>query len=352
MDLKSKLNHIRRKVMHGLIKYVSFSDTKMQRGKEIDVKRVLLCRPNSRLGNQLLITPLVQDITTLFPDCKIDLFVRGGLSELIFEKYKQVDRIIKLPKKPFCELIKYIKGWLSLRKLSYDLVVNVAESSFSGRLSTRFAHAKWRFYNNTNLALQARYPDYRHMAKSPVYNLRYYLSQSGMKVVPQEPVPSLDIKLSHAEREDAQRLLESFVDPTKKKTICIYTYATGAKCYPENWWAVMYKRLQKAFGGTYNIVEILPIEHVSQIHFQTPTYYSQNIREIASFISNTMLFFGADSGITHLAAAAGVPTVGLFSITDIAVYQPYGNHSMAIDTNTIKTKEIIAILRELLNDIE
>jgi ADP-heptose:LPS heptosyltransferase len=51
------------------------------------------------LGNQLLITPLVQEVTDTFPNCKIDLFVKE--TAIIFENYENIDSIIKLPKKAF-----------------------------------------------------------------------------------------------------------------------------------------------------------------------------------------------------------------------------------------------------------
>ncbi|MDR1201844.1 MAG: glycosyltransferase family 9 protein [Tannerellaceae bacterium] len=347
MDLKIAINNVRRVVMHGLTKYVGFSDTMIKAEEGIDLKRILLCRPNSRLGNQLLITPLVQEIIALFPDCKVDLFARGFLSEIIFENYEQIDKKIKLPKKPFGEMIKYIKVWFSLRRRRYDLVINVTEGSSSGRLSTRFSRARWRFFNHTDALLQARYPDYRHMAKFPVYNFRHYLSLSGLKIS-ERPVPLLSIKLSEAELDKGKMVLNSHVDHTKE-TICIYTFATGTKCYSEEWWAVMYIRLMETYGKTYNILEVLPIENVSKIHFEACSYYSKNIREIASVIANSVLFLGADSGIMHLAASSGTPTVGLFSITDPSVYRPYGNHSLAINTNTTNTDGIIAALNEILN---
>ena len=38
-----------------------------------EVKWVLLIRPNHRLGNQLMVTPLLKETTTTFPNAKIDL---------------------------------------------------------------------------------------------------------------------------------------------------------------------------------------------------------------------------------------------------------------------------------------
>ena len=52
------------------------------------VKRVLISRPNHRLGNLLLITPLVQEVQTLFPNATIDVFIKDN--NIIEAKRKQI----------------------------------------------------------------------------------------------------------------------------------------------------------------------------------------------------------------------------------------------------------------------
>ncbi|MEX2642953.1 MAG: glycosyltransferase family 9 protein [Acetobacterales bacterium] len=44
------------------------------------------------------------------------------------------------------------------------------------------------------------------------------------------------------------------------------------------------------------------------------------------------LFLGNDSGLMHLSAAAGTPTVGLFGPTDDRLYRPWGVHGLAVRT--------------------
>ena len=46
--------------------------------------------------------------------------------------------------------------------------------------------------------------------------------------------------------------------------------------------------------------------------------------ELAAFLGRAALFLGHDSGITHLAAAAGTPVVAVFGPTDPAVWAPPG----------------------------
>jgi ADP-heptose:LPS heptosyltransferase len=49
-----------------------------------------------------------------------------------------------------------------------------------------------------------------------------------------------------------------------------------------------------------------------------------SLPEIAAFMTRSALFVGNDSGLMHMAAAAGVPTLGLFGPTDPMEYGPAG----------------------------
>lgn len=159
-------------------------------------------------------------------------------------------------------------------------------------------------------------------------------------------IPTLDIKLSSFEIAEGQKLLKKIVN-NEKKTICLFTYATGDKCYPDIWWNEFYERLITAYKN-YNIIEVLPIENISKIAFKAPTFYSMDIREIGSLIANTEVFIGADSGIMHLASSVQIPTVGLFSVTNQNMYRPYNNNSIAIDTNKINIIGCVKILDSIL----
>lgn len=336
--------------MRGVIKNTGISpvDTHSRPSVKIEVKRILFCRPNHRLGNLLLVTPLLQEVIETFPDCKIDLFVKGGLAPILFENYDNIHRIIQLPKRPFQHLLRYIQSWLAIKKHHYDIVINVDKSSVSGRLSVQFANAKYKVSGKVNERLQLKFKDYEHHAKYPIYNFRNYLTKSGFIQKKDKPIPFLDLKLSPLEIADGKKVLKQLVR-NENQTICLFTYATGKKCYPELWWEEFYQRLKTEYPHL-NIIEVLPIQNVSKLSFKAPTFYSQNIRQIGSLIANTELFIGADSGIMHLASAVQTPTVGLFSVTDQTRYAPYNINSMAINTNFNNTDKCIQIIHSILND--
>ena len=46
--------------------------------------------------------------------------------------------------------------------------------------------------------------------------------------------------------------------------------------------------------------------------------------DLARFLAGARAYIGNDSGITHMAAAVGVPTIALFGPTDPAVWSPRG----------------------------
>jgi len=348
MGLTTKINQFRRSLMRCITANIG----KSNQSHKIDlidpnqIKRVLISRPNHRLGNLLLITPLIQEVSRTFPNCKIDLFVKGNLASIVFENFENIGQIIKLPKKHFKDLIGYLDGWISIKKKHYDLAINVDKDSSSGRLSVQLANANYKFFGEANVDKQSKYDDYSHLAKYPVYNLRSYLKQLGISEN-ETPVAPLLLQLSDEERKAGKVILDQLVS-SEKKTICIFTFGTGAKCYSEEWWAKFYERLKIEFDD-YNILEVLPIENVSQIGFKAPTFYSKDIREIAALFTNTTLFIGADSGMMHLASASQIPVIGLFSITKAEKYQPYNANSLAIQTDSSVLNDWIKTIHKVLN---
>ena len=308
------------------------------------IKSVLIIRPNHRLGNQLLMTPLVQEIENTFPNARIDLFA-GKISPVIFQNYTSIDRIIRIPRKPFKELCHYVKAWVMIRSRKYDLVVNVDMNSSSGRLATSFARAAFKLHGEHLEGTQQA--DYPHIAKNPVYNLRYALSHVGIPDTKKE-MPCLNLKLNAAEMEHGKQLLQSLVEDKTKPFISLYTFATGAKCYSEEWWLAFYEELKIRFSD-YTIIEILPVENVSMIAFKAPALYSKDVREMAAVMANTAVYIGADCGIMHLASAAPCPTFGFFSVTNPLFYAPYNKGSQAFITTGLEDEQIFLELEKLLH---
>lgn len=310
-----------------------------------DVKRVLIVRTNHRLGNLLLITPLVQEVMKTFPNAQIDLVLQGFLGPIIFKEYSPVEHIIILPKKPFKNLKKYCKGALDVRKRKYDFAINATRGSSSGKLYTQAARSQFKVFGEEDQDFSAHYEDGIHIAKEQVYAFRAYMERLGYEDE-HLPVKNLSIELTIKESDSGLAKLREIADDSKK-TISIFTFATGNKCYKPDWWIPFYKRLQIEYPN-YHIVEVLPYENVSQVNFTAPSYYSKDIREIAAFISHTDVWIGADCGIMHLASASGAPVVGLFSRNNSHVYEPFNGKSFSLYTENLTYDQIISAVDGVL----
>lgn len=342
MKIPKGINLFRRSIMRGLTKNIGKSALKKSEKNDVKIKKILISRPNHRLGNLLLLSPLVQEVSNTFPESKIDLFVKGQITPIIYKNYTHIDKIIQLPKKPFSNIFKYLKGWISLRTRKYDLVINANFGSSSGRISTLVANSRYKMFGEFDEKYIEKIQDYQHSAKQSIYNLRQFLSELGVSEN-NETIPNLDIKLDAKETEAGKKKLFS-ITQNDKPTICLFTNATGDKCYSEQWWSDFYNTLKETFPD-YNIVELLPVENISKLNFAIPHFYSKDIREMGGFIANTGVFIAADNGVMHLASASGTPTVGLFMVTDENLYKPYNPKSFSVNTQQTTNEDIMNLLR-------
>jgi len=74
-----------------------------------------------------------------------------------------------------------------------------------------------------------------------------------------------------------------------------------------------------------------------------------DLYELACWIGTARVYVGNDSGITHLAAAAGAPVVAIFGPTDPAIWAPRGDRVQVIhaDLDTITVEQVIASIAAL-----
>lgn len=313
----------------------SFKNSKnINQLSKIDIKqirRILVTRPNHRLGNQLLLSPLLQTIENEFPYSKIDLLVNGSLSEIIFENYRSIQNIYLLPKKPFKHLPEYIKTSYKVISSKYDIAIVGNDNSNSSKIFTRLSRATFKIFSpekNAKVSI--------HIAKKPIdilTSIRYkekYITD----------YPKLDIKLTDKEIQNGNKIISSLF-PENKNIIAIFTNATGNKKHSKQWWNQFCSKLEYRMPNV-NILEILPKENISQVDFQYKSYLSTDIREMASIIENCSIFIGADSGVMHLATTTNTATFGLFNgNTKPEIYGPYGNHKYFIETNRNSVEELI-----------
>lgn len=66
----------------------------------------------------------------------------------------------------------------------------------------------------------------------------------------------------------------------------------------------------------------------------------ENLDDVAKWLATANLYIGNDSGITHLAAAVGVPVIAIFQASDPAVWAPRGR-ALAISLSNPTLEDIL-----------
>jgi heptosyltransferase III len=321
------------------------------------IYRILVCRPNHRLGNAILLTPLVAELEHLYKGAEIDLVVEGDASAEIFSSFFSVNRIHCLPRHGFKHPLAFLAMLLDIRKTDYDLIVDPCLGSGFSRALTRILRGRRKIGftdRPANCGLTHPVPlsaAPRHMAKRAISLVRRVTPLEGHDST---EFPSLDIRLTEMERAHGKSVIGSLLASSQQAgsnaVIGIFANATGAKCYPKAWWTELIAAL-KAQNPCCSIIEIIPMHGRSMLDSQWPGYYSTNIRRMGAVMSAVDLMISADCGVMHLAVASKVATVGMFCVTDEAVYGPYGSRSSPLLTQGKSASETARSIVENFHEL-
>jgi heptosyltransferase-2 len=69
--------------------------------------------------------------------------------------------------------------------------------------------------------------------------------------------------------------------------------------------------------------------------------------ELAAVLERCVLFLGNDSGITHLAAAVGTPTVAVFGTASLPIWEPLGQHTRVVQIGEQDVANVRAAIEQL-----
>jgi heptosyltransferase I len=151
------------------------------------------------------------------------------------------------------------------------------------------------------------------------------LSRTGMSTPQMLPVDQV------AERESQSKLQRLGI---REYAILNPGAGWGAKQWPAGRYGVVAQRLA-AGTGLRSVINAGPEEQdlaraVEVASQGAAISFSGSISELIALTRGARLFIGGDTGPMHLAAALGVPVVGIFGPTDPARNGPYGTRSVAL----------------------
>jgi heptosyltransferase III len=314
------------------------------------VRRIVVLRPNHRIGNTLLLTPLMQELEAQFPQARIELVTAGSVARAVFARYPQVTALHAFPAKSYQHPGKVLSLLLHLRRQTYDLAIDPTIRSRAGRFLLRFVRARrrvgfaWGESGKDKVLTDAVDPALApaHHAEIPVF-----LLQSAMFRAPAPTsagAAQMDIRLSDAERRDGARELEAVLGESQDEqhpVLGLFAHATGDKCLPPEWWRQLITCLQ-ARAPSIRLVEFLPEDARSRLAGIVPGTFTPQLRILGAKLAATSLVVIADGGVMHLADAAGASVLALFKTTAPSQYAPRRPGSEAVLAKDLPAEAVAA----------
>jgi len=267
----------------------------------------------TRIGDAILSTGLLDHLVRTHPNAKITV-VCGPAAAGLFEAAPNIERLIVMDKMVFS--LHWIRMWgLTVGKL-WNLVVDLRNAPLSYIVpSLRQCHLG-----------EVKDTEHRIISISRVL---------GLEKMP--PAPKLFCSVS--DQAQAKSLI-----PDGAPVLAIGPTANWAA---KIWCVDYYVELAKRFSGSnglmpgcrialfgrdderpdaIRLIEAIPAEHRIDLIGRL------NLAEVYACLQRCSFYVGNDSGLMHLAAAAGVPTLGLFGPSKELLYGPWGGHCASVRT--------------------
>ncbi len=267
---------------------------------------------STRIGDAVLSTALLSHLRTKHPEAEFTVAC-GPAAAPLFSETPHVAKTIALEKRPAS--LHWFDLWLACCTSYWSLVVDLRASAISYFLMTR-RRMVWRNNSSTEHRL---------------------VSLAGLAGLGETPAPQL--WTSKAQRDAAEKLL-----PGDGPVLALGPTANWpGKQWPGQYFAELALRLTaedgilpgarivvlgaaSERGDAATAIEALPAERVINLVGKL------DLLTASALLARVDFYIGNDSGLMHIAAASGAPTLGLFGPSKEAHYAPWGPHTAVVRT--------------------
>lgn len=268
----------------------------------VNPMRILFVTSN-RLGDAVLSTGLLDHLISTYPDARITVAC-GPVAEGVFARMPNRERTIILRKQRYG--LHWLPLWRAAMTTVWDLVVDIRGSLLAWMVPGR------------RRAVMRRQPGHKIAQLAAVLGL---------------DSPRLPVVWTAPEDEvRAEALL-----PAHRPVVALAPTANWApKVWPAERFAALFRALPITgavpivIAGPGDVERLMAEPLLAALPDSIDLVGNVSIPEAASVLRRCALFVGNDSGLMHLAAAAGAPTIGLFGPTNAGEYAPQGRIAVAV----------------------
>jgi heptosyltransferase-2 len=205
-----------------------------------------------------------------------------------------------------------------------------------------------RFFPNASIAVLPGYPPENESVHVALYLARA-LERSGLPVAAE-----------NAMTKAMKRPLLRSGNRSRLRVVFHPGSGGGQKNHPPEFWLNLIRSFRKSIPPTQELPVILlgPAEEKLLPLFsgekEAELLLSPDMGRLSLLLQEASLYIGHDSGITHLSAMLGAPTIALFRQTSVAQWKPLGPKVKVIEAHASGqelAQQVLSTAREFLSTL-
>ncbi|HEX8137646.1 MAG TPA: glycosyltransferase family 9 protein [Pyrinomonadaceae bacterium] len=298
------------------------------------VRRVLVVRLRS-IGDTVLATPALHALRRFLPGARIDILLEDWVAPVL-DGFPEVDRIITVERR--ASAFSRARVARELRAARYDVAYNL-HGGTTATLLTRGSGAGAR----------VGYDDYQysrlhnHAAPSPIelwgrerlHSVEQQLALLGWTGVPVTDRPRTSLAVTERAAESIEaRLSAAGLNGPKPFALVHPAAAFETKRWAARNFARVIEYLHEreidcvAVSAPNEAAVIAELGRETRL--SVTAFTDLSLQEVTALAARSRLFVGNDSGIAHIAAAVGAPSVVIFGSSNTTHWRPWAHAPAAL----------------------
>ncbi len=275
---------------------------------------------STRIGDAVLSTGLLSHLTERYPDASVTVAC-GVLPAPLFAPAPGVVRVIPVTKQALSA--HWLSLWGQVVGTAWDLVVDLRGSALAWLLAAR-ARKVWRPDRASGCKVEAlgRLLDLDPPPAPVLWTLPAHDAGAAQAIPAGGPVLALGPSANWGPKTWPAERFTALVDRL-----------TGAG-------GIMPGARVAVFGGPGERDGIAPVLDAIPEARRIDLVGTLDLVTVAAALRRCAFYVGNDSGLMHMAAATGIPTLGLFGPSSPALYAPWGEHC-AVAATEISHDELL-----------
>src|SRR5712691_12145195 len=293
------------------------------------VGRVLVVRLRS-IGDTVLTTPSLIALRRFLPQARIDILVEEWIAPVL-EGFDEIDRVITFDNHSVLSRARVAR---ELRAARYDVVYNL-HGGTTATLLTRATGAKHRVgfehYQYARLHNHAAPSALEIWQRPNLHSVEQQLALIGWTGVPVTDRPATKLAVTESALQSVSDKLRAAEFEGFDKGAPFAVVHPVAAFETKQWATENFARVTEelAARGLTPVAIVSPKEKqvaeslINQSSECVVGLSDLSLPEVTALASRARLFVGNDSGIAHIAAAAGAACVVIFGSSNVAHWRPW-----------------------------